>query len=103
MRLFWTFLIVLMATFLINSKANAALNAAGCANAIVTQLKTGNPDISGQVETDLIASWTSICQGLITHITTSAVVNTTVTGVTSPAVIGVPSTITAQPGIGTIQ
>lgn len=77
--------------------------ASAMANQIVTQIKaTANPPLTPAQESKMITDWTAICTGMITHITTNAVVNTTVTGATSAGTPGGPLPITAQPGVGVI-
>lgn len=53
------------------------MDAATMAALIVANLKTLNPQITGAQETELIAYWTLICEGIIDHIIAAAVVNTT--------------------------
>lgn len=74
----------------------AALDADTCASLVVTQLKSANPQITGDVETNLTAYWKLICTALITHIQNSAVVSTVV----SNAVPALPGPVT---GSGTVN
>jgi len=50
----------------------------------------------------LRARWRTIAGAIVTHITTNAVVNTTVTGATDTGPDGGPLPITSQPGVGTV-
>jgi gamma-glutamyl phosphate reductase len=45
-----------------------AMDAAAMATNIVTNLKTQNPQITGAIETELIAYWTLIAQGIVDEI-----------------------------------
>jgi len=50
------------------------MTAAGMAQKIVNELKTINPAITGQVETDLKTAWTGICQGVLDEFSANSVV-----------------------------
>lgn len=68
--------------------------ASAMATLIVNNLKASNPKITGQAETDLLNSWTQICTGMISHITSAAQVTSTGTAVVSTAPGTAPVTAT---------
>ena len=53
-------------------------------------------------KTALRQRWINVATVIVTHITTNAVVNTTVTGETGTGPDGGPLPITSQPGVGTV-
>ena len=67
------------------------------ANAIVAQLKTINPELTGDAEADAIQVWTLIANALIPHLVTNIQVATTTTGVSA----GVTSGPSSAPTTGT--
>jgi len=56
------------------------MNAAAMAALIVQGIKQTNGNVDAAQEALLIAHWTPICNAIITHIQTAAVVTTTVAG-----------------------
>ena len=80
-----------------------ALNGNTLGAAIAAAIIAAQTGLSGAEQTILIAKWQIIAGEIVSHITGSAVVNTTVTGVTATGTPGGPLPITAQPGIGTVS
>lgn len=84
-----------------------AMVPAAMATLIVNQLKTLNPEIASQpgAEAKLLASWTAIATGMITHITSAAVINTNDTiisnGSTTSGPPSGPFPIVSLAGMGT--
>ncbi len=82
-------------------ESKAGLDKSLCADLVVAKIKAQNPDTD---VTRLKPFWEAICDGLIEHIQTSAVVNSTGTGT---ATVGSGSSAGAWPttdtNVGTIQ
>jgi len=79
-----------------------ALNGNTLGTAISDAIIVANPGMDGTEQAAFLANWQIIATAIVSHITGSAVVNTTVTGVTDTGPDGGPLPITAQPGTGTI-
>lgn len=66
------------------------------ATSVVNALKTLNPEITGQAETDLLAQWEKVWTASATHVVSNtAVIVTSVSGVT-------PGGGASGPGTGTV-
>jgi len=55
-----------------------------CSNLVVAELKILNPQITGTVETNLKATWTGICKGILDHLKASADINLLAGDITVP-------------------
>jgi len=93
--------LILLMSILFANDAKSALNKSTCADLIVAKIKIQNPQTD---EVQLKPFWEAICDGLIQHIQTDAVVNSTGTGT---ATISSGSSSGAWPttdtNVGTIQ
>lgn len=77
-----------------------AMSSAILKTAIITELTSQGFDVPNAPYLSKLAD--AIATAVVNHIVTTAVVNTTVTGVTGVGAPGGPLPITAQPGVGAI-
>lgn len=78
--------------FFISFSVRAALSDSACATAIVNQLKSANPNLTGNAEAQAISSWTLICSGINTYIRANADINLVAGDITVPA-LGLTTTV----------
>lgn len=93
--------LLLLLIVLFVTDAKCALNKTTCASLITAKIKIQNPDTN---EAQIKPFWEAICEGLIEHIQTDAVVNSTGTG-TATITGGSSSGVwpTTDSNVGTIQ